>query len=81
MIEEDCIQRSIAEHVLWCCEERDRLAGELVLYRSGALAVGRSTIGEIVSYGTMTRVAFLHHTIEQLDRVISAYALPFPELY
>lgn len=76
MTEEDRIQRSIAEHVLWCREERDRLAKEIDLYRSGALSIGKPMIGEIATQGTLTHIAFLERAIQQLDRVIAAYSPP-----
>ena len=71
------VQRSIAEHVLWCREELDRLSDELARYRDGTLSVGERKIGEPVTQGTITHTMYLQHTIADLSRVIAAYSPPF----
>lgn len=74
MTEEDRVQRSIAEHVLWCREKRDELTKELAQYRDGILSIGERKTGEPMTQGTITHITYLHRTIEQLGRVIAAYS-------
>ena len=76
MTEEDRVQRSIAEHVLWCREKRDSLTKELIQYRDGILSIGERTVGEPMTQGTITHIAYLQRTIDQLGRVIAAYSAP-----
>ena len=76
MTEEDRVQRSIAEHILWCREKRDELAKELAQYRSGELSVGERKIGESMTQGTKTHIMYLQRNINQLDRVLAAYSPP-----
>ena len=78
MTEEDRLQRSVAEHVLWCQEERERLKAELGQFESGTKSVGAPLPGEIRTTGSTTHILYLHlqRTIEQLGRVISAYSAP-----
>ena len=76
MKDEDGVQKSVAEHVLWCRRERDRLAHELDQFQKGFLSVGERKIGAPVTQGTLTHVAFLQRNIGQLDRVIAAYSPP-----
>ena len=74
MTEEDRVQRSIAEHVLWCREKRDELTKELAQYRDGILSIGERKTGEPMTQGTITHVTYLQRNIEQLGRVIAAYS-------
>jgi hypothetical protein len=71
------VQRSIAEHVLWCRDKRDSLIDELAHYRDVTLSVGERKIGEPMTQGSITHIAYLHHTIDDLSRVIAAYSPPF----
>lgn len=76
MPDQDSIQRLIAEHVLWCREERDRLTSELALYKSVALSIGRTKVVEAFAHGGTTRISELQRTIEELDRVIECCSAP-----
>jgi hypothetical protein len=76
MTEEGRLQRSVAEHVLWCEDERERLKLELVQFASGTKSVGVPCPGEIRTTGSATHILYLQRTIEQLGRVISAYSAP-----
>jgi hypothetical protein len=76
MTEADRLQRSVAEHVLWCQEERERLKGELGQFESGTKSVGAPLPGEIRTTGSTTHILYLQRTIEQLGRVISVYSAP-----
>ena len=71
--EENRAQRSVAEHVEWCREERDRLAAELAEFEAGAKSLGEPQADESMSRGSLTRIAYLRRNIEQLGRVIGAY--------
>lgn len=75
-MKEDRVQRPIAEQVLWCRDKRDSLRRELDPYRAGTLSIGERKIGEPMTQGTMTHIAYLQRTIDQLDRVIAAYSPP-----
>jgi len=61
---------------LWCREKRDALTEECTKYRDGILSVGQRKIGESMTQGTITHIAYLTSTIEQLNRVIAAYLPP-----
>jgi hypothetical protein len=76
MTEEERVQRSVAEHVLWCSAERERLKEELGQFESGAKSIGAPKPGEVRTTGSMTHILYLQRTIEQLGRVISAYSAP-----
>jgi hypothetical protein len=75
----DCGQRSIAEHVEWCRGERDSRARELAKYEARLLSIGAPKPGEYQTMGTITHIAFLRRTIEQLERIIAAYSAPQPQ--
>jgi hypothetical protein len=74
MNDNDEVEKSVSEHVIWCRGERDRLAHELDQYQKGFLSIGEQKIGAPVTQGTITHVAYLQRNIGQLDRVIAAYA-------
>ena len=74
MVEQNRVQRSIAEHILWCREERERLATELAQFEAGTRSIGARGPGEPVTQGSLTRIAFLRRAIEELDAVIRAFA-------
>lgn len=76
MTEEGRVQRSVAEHVLWCQGERERLAKELAQYEAGTKSIGTARAGEIRTTGSTTHILYLRRAIEQLGRVISAYSPP-----
>ncbi len=76
MTEEDRVQRSVAEHVLWCRAERERLKEELAQYEAGTKGIGTPKPGEVRTTGSMTHILYLQRTIEQFGRVISAYSAP-----
>jgi uncharacterized coiled-coil DUF342 family protein len=76
MGEEERIRSSIAEHVQWCREKRDELTKELAQYRDGILSIGERKSGEAMTQRTITHIADLQRTIDQLDQVIAAYAPP-----
>jgi len=76
MSEEDRVQRSVTEHVLWCQAERERLKTELAQFESGAMSVGVPKKGEARTTGSVTHILYLRRTIEQLSRVIAAYSAP-----
>jgi len=73
MAENDAAERSIAEHILWCCEERARFADELAQFEAGTKSIGTPSSGESMTRGSLTRIAYLRRSIEQLDRVIRAF--------
>src|SRR5579864_442517 len=75
MNDNDGNQRQIEEHILWCRGERDRLSHELGQYQKSILSTGTRKTGEPVPQATATRIGYLERTIEQLGRVIAAYAL------
>ncbi len=74
MNDNDGSQRPVEEHILWCRGERDRLNHELGQYQKGILSIGEQKIGEPITKGTITHVAYLTRTIEQLGRVIASYS-------
>ena len=76
MNDNDGNQRQIEEHVLWCRGERDRMSRELEQCQKSILSTGTRKTGKPVPEATMTRIGYLERTIEQLGRVIAAYALP-----
>jgi hypothetical protein len=63
MTEEDRARRSVAEHVQWCREERDRLAAELADYEAGTKSIGQPDIGESMTRGSLTQIAYLRRSI------------------
>jgi len=73
MTDADRAQRSVAEHVQWCHEERDRLTAEIAKFMAGTKCIGEPRIGQQMTQGSRTQVAYLRRSIEQLDRVILAY--------
>lgn len=73
MTDADRIQRSVVEHVLWCREERDRLAGELAQFEAGTKCIGEPDFGASATQGSLTQIAYLRRNIEQLDRVVGSY--------
>jgi uncharacterized coiled-coil DUF342 family protein len=76
MTEEERVQRSIAEHVVWCREKRDELTKELAEYRDGILSIGERKAGEPMTQGTITHIALLQRTIDQLGKVVDVYSPP-----
>ena len=73
MIDDERSKRSVAEHVLWCREERDKLAEELRQFEAGTKTIGTLEPGESMTRGSLTRIAYLRRNIEQLNRVIRAF--------
>ncbi len=73
MTDEDRAQRSVAEHVEWCREERARLTAELAEFEAGTRSLGEPDTGEAMSRGSLTQIAFLRRSIGQLGRVIGAH--------
>ena len=72
----DGAQRSVMEHVLWCRDKRDALAEELGQCKAGTLTIGKTMVGQAYTQGSLTHIAYLQRTIEQLGRVIAAYSPP-----
>ena len=70
--EEQSAQRSLAEHVQWCREERERLLVEMARFEAGSESIGTHKRGEALTLGSITRIAFLRRSVEQLGRVIAA---------
>ena len=66
-------QRAVAAHVLWCRKERDRLTEELAQFEAGTKSIGMPDIGEPMTRGSLTQIAYLRRSIDQLGRVIGAY--------
>jgi hypothetical protein len=72
-MEEDYpLQMLLAEHVLWCCGERDSMAWELIKYKERLFSARQCKDGNTLTGGAATHLAYLKSAIQHLDKFVAA---------